>query len=213
MRKLLCTLLILLPLLSLATKYYPGTATKNDGTVITGYFQFPDHSAIKKVKYKESLDGKKLKLKSKDLKTLEITNKNDILIRYERKYSKGRSLFNKTIKRSKKAYWFKVLQKNDDNISLYSSEFISSNASGQFASKSYTSYTYMLLPGDEDVIMLELSNATGTNIKIGFYKAFNNTIEYYLKDICPEIQAHLTKELYKEKGVLLLPELYNQYCK
>jgi hypothetical protein len=47
-----------------AVNYYPGKAIKNDGTVLAGFFQYPDYSKIKKVKYKTSLEGKKAKIKS-----------------------------------------------------------------------------------------------------------------------------------------------------
>ncbi|EAS20666.1 hypothetical protein BBFL7_01556 [Flavobacteria bacterium BBFL7] len=214
MKNILLTLFILIPFISIASKYYPGKAVKTDGTELIGYFQFPDHSMVKTIKYKSSLESKNEKLKSKNLQSIEITNNNDTVITYEMRFSKGYKLFGgKKMKRSKKASWFKLLEKNENGISVYSGEVKSSNPDGQFATTSYTSFTYILFPKDKDVIMIELQNTQKLIAKMNFYKAFVKKVEVYFEDICPEISSHITKELYKEKGVFLLPELYEQHCK
>jgi hypothetical protein len=88
-----------------------------------------------------------------------------------------------------------VVQKEEDGISLYSGEFQSSHAK----STSYSTHTYMLLPEYEEVVEIEFSIGTGTNFKMGFYKVFKRKMEYYLKDICPELPLILLKNSIKKK--------------
>lgn len=210
MKKLLLILCLSAPLFSLAEKYYQGKITKKDGTIITGFFQYPDHSLIKNVKYKLSINGKKEKIKSEELKTLEFTNENDVTYKFERYYTKGYSMFNReTMKKSKKEGWFRVLEKNENTISIFGGEFKSSDGK----TTNYATHSFMLIPGDTEIIRLELVDpGDGFNIKIGFYSNFVKIIEIYFKEICPSLHKQITKVLYNEKGVFVLPRLYKDYC-
>ncbi|KEZ92446.1 MULTISPECIES: hypothetical protein [Nonlabens] len=210
MKNTILTFFLIIPLISIAAKYYPGKAVKTDGTELIGYFEEPDFAAVKKIKFKSSLDSKKQKFLSVEFSTLEFT-KGEELVKYEVLYYMQAKFLNfKKLKVSKKPIWFKVIEKNIDGVSIYVAWGKSNDGRGNI---SYSMTSYMKLPDEKELKYLQYEGSSMTEIKIGFYKAFTKIIDYYFKDSCPELLTHVTKDLYKEKGVLMLTELYKEHCK
>ena len=48
MKNTILTFFLIIPLISIAAKYYPGKAVKTDGTELIGYFEEPDFAAVKR---------------------------------------------------------------------------------------------------------------------------------------------------------------------
>lgn len=53
----------------------------------------------------------------------------------------------------------------------------------------------------------------GLTFQMNLYKTLMNSIKYHFKNDCPKLIELVTKEELKKKGLGLIVDLHNEYCK
>lgn len=201
MKKIL--LLLLLCPLSLFAKFYNGSITLKDGSVKTGLVDVPRHSKSDKIQFKTDKKAKVQNLEIKTISAFSITTDDGNILNYITLKLSNPKTFSKEYTIDDEVSWVRV--DHDSNLSIVVA-FIAPALSYTPGEPVY----YLHRKGDEHCSYITVFYAN--SIQIGEFKTIKKTCEIIFKEDCPQLSEELTKDLYKEKSLMAIVDLYNLFC-
>ena len=198
MKKLI--LLLLLCPLSMWAKFYPGTITMNDGSTKSGYVDPPWWDS-NKVSFKPTEKGKTEKIEIENVKELNYTADGKAM-RVMTLTLAHIKMFQSEYSLDKDKSWV-LVEKSGKGLNLVSIYDTDGGEDGWF---------FFIHKPDEDVakyVFTKYGPGTGMMMK---YKFIEPYVKINFEKECPEMVKAFTKEVFDDKGVTVVVDLYDQYC-
>ena len=200
--KTMKTLIILLLLCPLAmwAKFYPGTVTMNDGSTKSGYIDPPVWDS-NKVSFKPTQKGKTEKIEIENVKEISYTADGKTMKVLTLILAQPRN-FSSEYKIEKDKSWV-LVEKAGKGLNLVSAYENGVNGAGWGF--------YVHKPGEDmaKFIFMKHDDATFMMMK---YKFIEPYIKLNFEKECPDMVKAFTEEVFDEKGVTVVVDLYDQYC-
>lgn len=198
--KHLLILLLLCPL-SMLAKFYPGTVTMKDGSTRSGFVEPPIWDADK-MNFRPSEKGKTEKISIDVVKEVSLTNDDKKVLKYVVLKLAQARMFKAEYKIDKDTSWV-LVEKEGKGLNLVSMYENGVNGAGWGF--------YIHKPGEDiaKYIFMRYDDATIMMMKYKFIEPF---IKRNFEKECPELVKAFTEEVFKEKGVTVVVDLYDQYC-
>lgn len=205
MKKTIILMMLLMPF-ALMAQYLKGVITLNNEETIKAYIEVPAGNKDE-LKYRLTEKGDKEKLSIDDVKSFEITNKDNEQVIYHALYVS----FPKFLKPSKftisdKKHWVWLMK--EGKINLYQLLVVENN----FRAVSYTYSYYIADETDKYARFLFMPMADSFNRKKYKY----NNLDYYLKmyygEKCPEFVKKVTIDDLEKYGIGRIVDLYDEFC-
>lgn len=205
MRTLTVALLLLVNF-TVSAKFYKGTIFLMDGSSKKGAIELPDYPDDKKLKFRNEEDGKKEKIEIDLVKSFEILNDKNSIVKYITIYLAEPKPFTKAqFKIDDHKSWVKVVK--EGKINLYSAYTVYSPASGTGGGSS----TYIQKENDQYAYYIA-SDYGGFTINMNAFSTLKKLIESIFEKDCPNLVQLLKKEEMNKKGYEYIIELYEKNC-
>ncbi|PHK30463.1 hypothetical protein VF13_39635 [Nostoc linckia z16] len=183
MKKLLF-LLLLTPAFAFA-EFYPGTITLNNGTTKTGLIEEPS-GELSKVVFKADAKAKEEKIKTEEIKGIELTNADGEVEHYVMMTLGRNKLFNpKQINKDSKKSLVRIINKG--RIAIYGMRFLKSSLKGNNAvSMNNTRYQaenyFMQREGDDFAFAI---GSWGADLPFMTGPQLDMVVQFNFEDRCP----------------------------
>ena len=205
MKKTIILMMLLMPF-ALMAQYFKGVITLNNEETIKAYIEVPAGNNDK-LKYKLSEDGSKEKLSIDEVKSFEITNKDNEQEIYHPMYIS----FPKDLRPSKfiiseNKYWAKLVKEGKVNLYVvYSVE--------QAGRDINYMYRYYLVDENDKYARYIFTPMKDPFERLKFkYAGLDYYLKMYYKDKCPEFVQKVKYEDLEKYGIGRIVDLYEEYC-
>ncbi|QEE48886.1 hypothetical protein FUA48_04635 [Flavobacterium alkalisoli] len=199
MKKILFFLL-LFPL-TVSAKFYDGTITLSNGSVKMGMVEIPKHSKSKNIRFKSNEKAKAVNVEIKGINGFTI-------------FDDGKTYNYMTLKLAN-IKTFKKEFNIDDEVAWVRVESEGTISIVVAYTKSLDGYVgpvyYLHKKGEDHCKYLTVFYADNM-FHINEFANIKYMCKIIFKDSCPELVENLSKDAFKEKGLVLLNDLYNEYC-
>jgi len=198
--KNLFILLLLCPL-SLWAKFYPGTVTMNDGSTKSGFIEPPVWDS-NKLSFRATEKGKTEKLEIENVKEVNYTDSKGATMRLIALTLAQPKMFKAEYKIDKDKSWV-LVEKAGKGLNLVSIYESGMNGAG---------WGFFVHKPGEDIakfIFMRYDDATLMMMK---YKFIEPYIKLNFEKECPDMVKAFTEEVFDEKGVTVVVDLYDEHC-
>jgi hypothetical protein len=205
MRTLTIALLLLVNF-TVSAKFYKGTILLMDGNTKKGGIELPDYPDDKKLKFRNDEEGKKEKIEIDLVKSFEILNDKNILVKYITIYLAEPKPFTKNqYKLDDHKSWVKVVKEGKINLytaySVYNPGTKTGGDSSTYIQKENDKYAYYIASG-----------YGGFNINMNGFSTLKKYLGSIFEKDCPNLVQLIKKEEMNKKGYEYIVELYEKNC-
>ncbi|MHA3787493.1 hypothetical protein ACX0HA_04720 [Flavobacterium hauense] len=194
MKKLLL-LVLLCPFMAMA-KFHPGTITFNDGTTKTGLTDFGSYDSGK-VKFKSDKKAKQVTFSIDEVQELKIEFEENVVSTYIPIRLAKQKFLKKGFNMDEEKSWARI--EREGEVNLYTIFAVGGGMRG---------YVYFInKEGDDHCKELGAIYEQGINV-------FNalKTVAVYIFEDCPGYKDALQKEDFKQRGMFIFAEKYEELC-
>lgn len=204
--KTILVALLLVVNFAVSAKFYKGTILLMDGNSKNGYIELPGYPDDKKIKFRNEERGKTEKIEIDLVKSFEIVNDENSLIKYITIYLATPKLFTKyQYKIENHKSWVEVIK--EGKINLYSANY----AYNSGAKTGGGSSIFIQKENEEYACYLD-SIFGGLNFTLGSFANLKKNLGNIFENDCPKLIELLTKQDTKKNGYEYILELYDKNC-